>query len=67
MYKLGYAEVDPAPWGADKVYRIRYDDDHYGNRFVICWDDRIAELVFSWDPTDEQIAIASQKILESHM
>ena len=66
IFKDDYVSVDPAPWGANKVYRIKYDDG-YGNRFVICWGDRIAELVFSWDPTDEQIAIESQKILESHM
>lgn len=66
IFASDYVEVDPAPWGADKVYRIRYDDG-YGNSFIICWENRIADISFSWDPTDEQIAIASRKILESHM
>ncbi len=66
IFKDDYVSVDPAPWGANEAYRILYDDG-YGNRFVICWDDRIAEMVFSWNPTDEQIAIASEKIIKSDM
>lgn len=65
IFAKDYVEVDPAPWGADKVYRIKYDDG-YGNSFVICWEDRIADISFSWNPTDEQIAVASKKILDSH-
>lgn len=66
IFARDYVEVDPAPWGADKVYRIKYDDG-YGNSFIICWEDRIADISFSWNPTDEQIAVASRKILDSQM
>lgn len=66
IFENQYVETDAAPWNANKVSRIRYDYG-FGNRFVVCWDGIIAELAFSWSPTDEQIATVSEKIMNSEM
>lgn len=51
-------ETDPVPWGADKVYCYGEKE----KRFFVCKDNVIAEIDFSWNPTQEQIKITSEKI-----
>ena len=61
-----YVKTDHALWGADEVYRLCYEDEPT-NRYVVCWPDRIVEIYFGWEPTDEQIAIASEKLMNAEM
>lgn len=46
-YRDEYRSIDPAPWGAQEVYQAFYAGEA-GNRFLICWQDRIAEVDFPW-------------------
>lgn len=61
---FSYRKEDASVWNADEVYRC-YQDGKAGNSFVVCWDDMIVDITFGWMPTDEQIAIASQKLMNA--
>ena len=58
--------------GADKVYQLIRDD---GPRalYVISWTkenggkDRIAKIDFSWEPTEEQLALAGKTLLNAEL
>lgn len=56
-----YVEVDPVPWGADKVYRIKYEDG-YANYFVICKDNIIVKIRMTLPPDETQVSIISEKL-----
>lgn len=56
-----YVEVDPVPWGADKVYRIKYEDG-YANYFVICKDNIIVKIRMTLPPDETQMSIISEKL-----
>ncbi len=56
-----YQLVDAVPWGADRVYQ-RYTGGNPKHYFLLCWEDRIAEITFYWDPTPEQMAITGEKL-----
>lgn len=43
-----YQPVDAAPWGAAEAYQ-RMSGGTPINQFLICWEDRMAELRFDWD------------------
>lgn len=49
---------------ANEIYR-EYRLGKPSNHFVICWDNRIVDLTFDWEPTDEQISIASEKLMNA--
>ena len=57
-----YKPVDPAPWGAEEAYLL-YAYGESRNTYLLCKDDRIAELELDWEPTEEQMAIAGEKLL----
>ena len=61
MFKERYVKVDPEPWGADKVYRIKYKDG-FGNRFIICIDNVIAEIYMTLPPDETQMSVISEKL-----
>ena len=56
-------EVDPAPWGAVEAYHVIdvMDDDDY-DRYLLCYEDVLAEIGFSWEITEEQKQIVGEKI-----
>ena len=58
-----YEPIDAAPWNANEVYQHHWSDSVL-NSYLICWDDRIVELGFYWEPTAEEIAAAA-KILRT--
>ena len=57
-----YEPVDPVPWQAEEVYRLYWSDGYYFDRYLLCYERRIVEITFGWEPTDEQIAIAADKL-----
>ena len=55
--------IDPAPWGADRVWQEYWNEyDQYSGTYLICWDDRIVRLEFNEPLTDAQIATAAAKL-----
>lgn len=53
--------VDSAPWSADEVYQL-YWSDSILDTYLVCWENRIVEIKFYWQPTQEQIRIAADRL-----
>lgn len=49
-------EIDPAPWGADRVWQL-YEGEKERAWYVLCYGDTIMEIIPTWAFTEEQIAI----------
>lgn len=56
-----YEPVDPAPWGLDSAYRLRWGNDVL-NGYLFFKGDRIVELTFYWEPTPEQLEKAARAL-----
>ena len=54
-----YRLDDSFPGAADEVYRYYWQDSAY-DRYLLCWEDRIAELRFDGEPTAEQMKLAAE-------
>lgn len=54
-------DADTSVWNADEVYRY-YEDGEPCNSYVVCIDDKIVQIIFGWEPTNEQIAITAEKL-----
>ena len=57
-----YRLQDPAPWGANEVYRLYHEEGWYQNWYLLCYDDKIMEIRFDWELTDADIAVVQQKM-----
>ena len=57
-----YEPVDPTPWNAEEAYRLYWSYGHFVDRYLLCYERRIVEITFGWEPTIEQIAIAADKL-----
>ena len=54
-----FEPIDPSIWDADEAYQLHWSDTVL-NTYVVCWDNRIVEIKFYWEATDEEIRIASE-------
>lgn len=54
--------IDPAPWGAEKVYQLILGGEDQ-TRYLVCYENIIIEIDLDWMPTAEQMAIISQKLI----
>ncbi len=61
-FKRVYLVQDPVPWKANEVYQLAYQDTGALNEYLLCYDDRIIEINFDWEPTAEQMAIVAEKL-----
>lgn len=61
-FKHVYLEQDPTSWKANEVYRLAYQDSGALNSYLLCYDDKIIEISFDWEPTTEQMAIVAEKL-----
>ena len=57
-----YKEVDAAPWGANVVFRIYQEEGWWENKYLLCYEDRIVEIEFDWEPTTDDMSIVNQKL-----
>lgn len=48
---------DAAPWGADEAWQLGWQDTGPVDRYLLCYDRNIVEIMFSWPPTDDQKAM----------
>ena len=60
-YRQIYRDVDPEPWGAEEVYRIYQQNGGWRNYYLLCYEAKLVEIVFYWEPTAEEIAIAAER------
>lgn len=61
-----WTEVDPALWGAEAAYQLRWGSGgSWVTRpnYILCWPDRIVQLSLSeLDPTPEQMAVIGETL-----
>lgn len=48
---------DAAPWGANEAWQVGWQDTGLNDRYLLCYDRNIIEIMFSWTPTDDQKAM----------
>lgn len=56
-----YEEIDAAPWFANEAYQFHFSEGIL-NKYLLCYDDRIIEIDFDWEPTEEQMRIVAEKL-----
>ena len=56
-----YREADPVPWSAEAAYQL-YAGDMARNCYLLCWEKRLVKLETDWDLTEEQMALAAEKL-----
>lgn len=59
LFTRRYVPEDPAPWGAEAVYRRYYDEDP-SDAWLLVWPDRVVEVSLGEaEPTEAQMALAA--------
>ena len=58
-----YEPVDASLWHAGEVYQLHWSDSVL-DTYLVCWENRIAEVQFFWEPTSEQIALVAERLGE---
>lgn len=61
-HRLVYVAQDLIPWGANEVYQIYQEEGWYMNWYLICYDNKILEIRFDWEPDIDDMAIVNQKL-----
>lgn len=62
FFTLRFVPEDPAPWGAEEVYR-RYIDEDPDNTWLLVWPDRVVKVVLGEVlPTEAQKALVSARL-----
>lgn len=56
-----YEEIDAAPWLAKEAYQLHFSGGIL-NKYFLCYEDRIVEIDFDWEPTEEQMKIVAEKL-----
>ncbi len=56
-----FEPADPAVWGALEAYRLHWSGS-LSNTYLVCWENRIAQIRFYWEPTPEQLVLAGEKL-----
>ena len=49
-----FEPIDPSVWGADEAYQLHWSDTVL-DTYIVCWDNRIAEVKFYWGATEDDI------------
>lgn len=60
-----YIPADPAPWGAEEAFQRLNNAGGLENEFLLCYDNTLATIEFSWAPTQEQMELAGRKLASS--
>lgn len=64
---FGYEDVKIGGLEEYEIYRYRYKDNTPADSFAFCSEKRIVEIHFDWEPTDEQLAIAAEKLMNAEI
>ena len=57
-----YIPADPTPWGAEEVFQRLNNAGGLENEFLLCYDNILVTIEFSWMPTQEQMELAGRKL-----
>lgn len=61
-HRIILKEDNSVPWGANEVYRLYHEEGWYLNRYLLCYEDRIIDIRFDWEPTPADMAIVEEKL-----
>jgi len=53
--------TNAAPWGALDAYQLHWSSSILEN-YLLCYEDRIVRIRFSWEPTPEQMAVVGEML-----
>lgn len=53
---------DASVWGAKEAYRQYYSDGMARNQYLLCYENRLITITFSWEVTDAQKGIVGEKL-----
>lgn len=49
------------PWLAEEAYQLHWSEGIL-YKYLLCYEDRLIEIEFDWEPTEEQMKIVSEKL-----
>lgn len=49
-----FEPIDPSVWNADAAYQLHWSDSILDS-YLVCWGNRIVEVKFYWDATEDEI------------
>lgn len=61
-HRLVYKEIDAVAWGANEAYQIYNEEGYSLNWYLLCYEEKIVEIRFDWEPTDRDMAIIREKL-----
>lgn len=62
-FSKAYRQEDPAPWGAEAVYRQYYrQEGEPTNDWLLIWPGRVVELSLDWEPAESQKALIAARL-----
>ena len=56
-----YEPINADLWEASAAYQLHWSDSIL-DTYLVCWDNRIVEIKFYWDPTPEQVEIVVDEL-----
>ena len=56
-----YEPIDATIWDASTAYQLHWNESIL-DTYLVCWNNRIVEIMFFWPPTSEQIEIVVDKL-----
>jgi len=54
-----FEPIDPSVWGADEAYQLHWSDTLL-NTYLVCWGNRIVEIKFYWEASEDEIRTAAE-------
>ena len=60
----GYHKVNMPIWAAEEVHQYHNFDGEPQNEYLVCYPDRMIQIDFGWDVTDEDIVKVKEAIFE---
>ena len=57
---------DPSLWDADEAYQLHWSDSILDS-YIVCWGNRIVEVKFFWDATEDEIRTAAAILKEAEV
>ncbi len=61
-----FERSDSALWDADEAYQLHWSDSILDS-FIVCWGNRIVEIKFYWDATDDEIRTAASILKDTEV
>ena len=56
-----YEPVSPDPWGAEEAWQLHWSEGVL-NTYLVCWESRIVQITFYWEPAPEQLRGAGERL-----